>query len=362
MSQTNAEMFQSVNKKHSDFCSSLVRLLKKMVKALDHFTVCQIITLRKLNFSYKKIADQLGLKNRSTAQAAVRRVQKTGSFYPKKSTGRRPKLTEKDEKKLVSDTLKNPKTSLERIRVNFNSFSTGPSISRSTVRRILKKHGVFSRSAAKTLLLTKKSEKNRLQWCREMRKKPFSYWQNVVFTDETRIRLCSDGIVRVFRKNGTRNDPKNCKSFSNDRRSLMFWGAIRSDGRKCLIKCPNTLNSSGYLKILEEYDEKMHFGDLIFMQDNAPVHKAKKVDDFFKERRWNILKWPAYSPDLNPIENLWAILKKRLQKQTITWENLEEKVMEIWNSIAQETVQKLYENYETRLKNVIKLRGAISKY
>ena len=57
---------------------------------------------------------------------------------------------------------------------------------------------------------------------------------------------------------------KSTKNLSSDKRSLMFWGAIRSDGRKLLIKCPNKLNAVGYLEIWKIYEEKMHFLDLIF--------------------------------------------------------------------------------------------------
>ena len=131
--------------------------------------------------------------------------------------------------------------------------------------------------------------------------------------------LFFEKLERDFSKKSTEN-------LSSDKRSHKFWGAIQSDGQKLLVKCPNKLNAVGYLEILKIYEEKMHFLHLIFLQDNAPVHKSKIIGNFFQENEWEVLEWPAYSPDLNPIDNLWAILKQRLRKRTVLWENLEEKV------------------------------------
>ena len=70
----------------------------------------------------------------------------------------------------------------------------------------------------------------------------------------------------------------------------------------------------------------MHLLDIIFQQDNPPVHKSKIIGIFSQENEWTVLEWPAYSPNLSITENLWAILKQRLRKQTVFWQNLEEKV------------------------------------
>ena len=70
------------------------------------------------------------------------------------------------------------------------------------------------------------------------------------------MRISSDGIVRVFRRNGTKFLEKNTKNLSSDKRSLMFCGSIRSDGRKLLVMCPNKLNALDYLEILKIYEEK----------------------------------------------------------------------------------------------------------
>ena len=128
-----------------------------------------------------------------------------------------------------------------------------------------------------------------------------------------------------------------------------------------LIERPTTLNSYGYLEILKQYDRHLNTPDLVFQQDNAPVHKSEAVRNFLAQKQW-VLDWPAYSLDLNPTENIWAIFKKSLRGQIVTWENLEEKVVKVWNNINPEVVRNLYSSYENRLVKVIKNHGSLTGY
>ena len=145
-----------------------------MVKPLCSFTVCQVVTLRDIVFSWSKIQKQLNLKSKSGSKYENKRFLKQKSFEAQKSS-EEPRIVKKIRK--VSYFVNDPKTSsLERIRVAHNNFSCYDTNSRGTVRRILKKYGVFSRNAAKNVSLKKKSKCFRSNWRINMLKKQFSFW------------------------------------------------------------------------------------------------------------------------------------------------------------------------------------------
>lgn len=111
-------------------------------------------------------------------------------------------------------------------------------------------------------------------------------------------------------------------------------------------------------------DAKRMFGDdFIFAQDNAPCHKSKAAITFFAKNRIELLPWPAGSPDLNPIENLWGILKanvaKRFPKTNI---QLEKFAIEEWQKIPQETVKNTVLSMLTRINQVIDRNGGKCDY
>ena len=154
-----------------------------MVKPLNSYVLYKIVKLREMGLSYKEIKEKLGLKSRSTAQTAYQRFLRTNSYVGKKPPGRPEKLSKKEQRLIVAKSGKDPKTTLERVRVLQKSFSTSKTVSRCTIRRILKKYLIVSRKAAKKFNLNKnkKERPDQKHWCSRMLKKPIGFYAVSIF-------------------------------------------------------------------------------------------------------------------------------------------------------------------------------------
>ncbi len=98
----------------------------------------------------------------------------------------------------------------------------------------------------------------------------------------------------------------------------MVWGAMSSAGvgPQCFLR--SKVKTAIYQKVLEHFmlpaaDQLYGDADFILQQDLAPAHSAKATSTWFKDHGIPVLNWPANSPDLNPIENLWGIVKRKMR-------------------------------------------------
>jgi len=106
-------------------------------------------------------------------------------------------------------------------------------------------------------------------------------------------------------------------------------------------------------------------GNGIFQQDNAPCHKSLRVRTMLGNAAVNAMVWPPYSPDLSPIENLWAIVKEELHKDKYaSKEWLITRINAIWNDDAavKNACRTLTEGVQRRIEACIAANGGTIKY
>ncbi|XP_068201755.1 uncharacterized protein [Palaemon carinicauda] len=105
-------------------------------------------------------------------------------------------------------------------------------------------------------------------------------------------------------------------------------------------------------------------GTEILQQDGAPCHTAKIIKQWLGDCEVEYIKdWPGNSPDLSPIENLWAIIKAMLRnKDTSTVPKLEEALKECWAALDPQICRNLIDSIPKRVSEVIKRKGLPSKY
>ena len=97
----------------------------------------------------------------------------------------------------------------------------------------------------------------------------------------------------------------------------MIWGYITWYGVGTLCKVDGNINAVKYRDILDNHlwPVLAHFAHKSYrlQDDNAPVHRARIIEEFKRDNDIHGMTWPAHCPDLNIIENLWLRIKRSLQ-------------------------------------------------
>ncbi|KAI2644721.1 Transposable element Tcb1 transposase [Labeo rohita] len=189
------------------------------------------------------------------------------------------------------------------------------------------------------------------------------------FSDESKFCMSfGNQGARVWRKTGEREMPKCLKSSVKYPQSVMVWGAMSAAGVGPLCFLKGRVNAASYQEILEHFmlpsAEKLYGDeDFIFQHDLAPAHSAKTTGKWFTDHGITVLNWPANSPDLNPIENLWDIVKRKLRDaRPNTLDELKAAIEASWASITPQQCHRLIASMPRRIEAVISAKGFRTKY
>ena len=129
------------------------------------------------------------------------------------------------------------------------------------------------------------------------------------------------------------------------------------------------MKSSNYLEVLENKmlpsaNKLFQGSSFVFQDDSAPCHRAKCVKDWHQANGIETLDWPGNSPDLNPIENLWAIVKQKVREsRPNSKKELIHAIEAAWNcQVTRDNLKNLVDSMKDRLEAVVANNGGHTKY
>lgn len=317
-------------------------------------------------WSMRQIALRYNI-NKNSVFNILKKWRINGTISRNPGSGRRRISTQQQDLQLVNTLVENPFYSVIQAAEDTNfpgSSSTG--------RRRVRESELRCHPAAQKYLLKAVHKEARLGFALEYLVHDVDFWNNVVFTDEKTFQSTHSGRIRVYRPPNTRYDEKYISNNDKSGRfSVNMWAWISARGPGVLWHIEERFNSETYIRILDNImlpsvSQLFPNNEFIFQQDNCSVHTAHTVTNWFQDNNINVLNWPSHSPDLNPVEDVWGLLVRSIQKRNVRPRNAQE-LLEIindaWeNIITNDYCIRLFNSMPNRLIEVINRNGAITKY
>ena len=158
----------------------------------------------------------------------------------------------------------------------------------------------------------------------------------------------------------------NFEERNNFKQKINWFGAFSSNGKCILNFFKENMSNTIYENILEDYmPELKRIGknEVLVLMDNHPVHKSLNSLKFYKEKGIKVIDFPSYSPDLNPIENIWGKIKKQIMKKEYqTLAALMKDIEKEWDSITDNQLKNYSSSMKDRIHSCLLLEGMITKY
>ncbi|GFT44622.1 transposable element Tcb1 transposase [Trichonephila clavipes] len=217
-------------------------------------------------------------------------------------------------------------------------------ISRKTVARRLRGGGLYARRPVVCVPFTRQQRTDRLQWCREHHNWTEQDWACVLFSDESRFSLSSDCRRQlIWRESGTAYRPENIQE--KDRYptcSIMVWAGIMINGRTRLHVVANGTMTG-----------QRHIDEVLLPHDCLDSEGIQR------------LVWPARSPDLSPIENVWDAFGRQVAGRNYPLTNkntLIRALTEEWDKLPQQLLDNVVQSMVRRVECCITLHGVYIPY
>jgi transposase len=332
---------------------------------IDQLTIEQraaIITLHRIGMLAKDIAIKIPC-SANTVSLWITRDGKEHSLNDKERSGR-PRCTDDETDVVIEEYAEEKKFIVPKdIRRELQL-----ECSARTVRRRLDEVNLFGRLARELDTFDDRILKLRLSFANGFLHFTDDEWDTVIFSDEVHFCLGHHGQVWVQRPPGAAYHPQYCKPHDDPIANITVWGCFCSKGMGAGRIFIGELNKQLYRDILQHnlqptYQRYYPSGVWRLLQDNASPHYNPEVNTWMHNHGIHIIEFPPRSPDLNPIENLWHLLKWRVEhRNPRTAEELERFIGEEYEAITTQECTTLAHSMHNRLVQCIEFQGHKTKY
>jgi transposase len=301
-----------------------------------------------------------------TIQRIIKRQKEEGTTERKKGSGGPRKLSERDLRTLERVAKHDRRATLQEI-----TNQMPMKVHSSTIRSRLHELGLQNRIAKKKPFLKDQHIQQRKNFASNQKNWSLDDWRKVIWTDESSFETGKNSRqIKVWRSKHEVNE-LDClaPTFKSDRSSIMVWGAITYGKKSNLVVMDKGKRTAVHF-VEQVYERELGrfwatCDEPILMEDGAPVHRSNAPQKWREENGIVKMDWPAQSPDLNPIENLWKQMKDRVQKKlggSPSKDSLEEAIREAWEEIPISSIDKLVDSMPERLAALKKVKGKSTRW